>query len=154
MAVIDHICHRLWKRTSAPWGSFRSPRRERLMADIATMSKLFESTAIVCVIGLLSLYQFIFLQINSISSLLRMFAIHTSVSLVTEWFFTSVSLTIETRYQKIAVMAIWQRRWKRHVLVAVVNKLPLAFWTTTNILVILHGCFGESSNHLCKVPFT
>ena len=23
MVVIDHICHRLWKRTSAPWGSFR-----------------------------------------------------------------------------------------------------------------------------------
>ena len=23
MVVIDHICHLLWKRTSAPWGSFR-----------------------------------------------------------------------------------------------------------------------------------
>ena len=58
MVVIDHICHRLWKRTSAPWGSFRTPRRERLMADIAIMSMLSESTAIVAVNGLLYLYQF------------------------------------------------------------------------------------------------
>ena len=154
MVVIDHICHRLWKRTSAPWGSFRTPRRERLMADIAIMSMLFESTAIVSVNGFLSLYQFIYIQINSISSLIWKFAIHTSVPLVIEWFFTSVSLAIETRYQNMAVMAVWQRRWKRHVLVAVVNALPLAFWTTTNILEILHGRFGESSDHLCKVPFT
>ena len=33
MVVIDHICHEIWKRTAAPWGSFRTPRRERLMAD-------------------------------------------------------------------------------------------------------------------------
>ena len=152
--MIDHICHRLWKRTSAPWGSFRTPRRKRLMADIAIMSMLFESTAIVSVNGFLPLYQFINLDINSISRLVWKFAIHTSVPLAIEWFFTSVSLAIETRYQNMAVMAVWQRRWKRHVLVALVNALPLAFSTTTKILEILHGRFGESSDHLCEVPFT
>ena len=30
MVVIDRICHVIWKRKSAPWGSFRTPRRERL----------------------------------------------------------------------------------------------------------------------------
>ena len=34
MVVINHFCHVLWKRKSAPWGSFRTPRRERLMANI------------------------------------------------------------------------------------------------------------------------
>ena len=52
MVVIEHLCHRLWKGTSAPWGSFRTPRRERLMADIAIMSMLSESIAIVAVNGL------------------------------------------------------------------------------------------------------
>ena len=33
MVFIDHICHQLVvRRSSAPWGSFRTPRRERLMA--------------------------------------------------------------------------------------------------------------------------
>ena len=49
MVVIDHIRHVICKRTSAPWGSFRTPRRERLMADVAIMSMLYESTAIVSV---------------------------------------------------------------------------------------------------------
>ena len=35
VVFIDHICHVILKRRSAPWGSFRTPRRERLMADIA-----------------------------------------------------------------------------------------------------------------------
>ena len=43
MVIIDHYGHVIWKRTSAPWGSFRTPRRERLMADIAIMSMLYES---------------------------------------------------------------------------------------------------------------
>ncbi len=94
MVVIDHICHVICKRTSAPWGSFRTPRRERLMADIAILSMLSESTAIVSVNGFLYLYQFIYLQNDheSLLKLLQSFAINTSVQLVIEWFFTSVSL--------------------------------------------------------------
>jgi len=117
MVVIDHICHVIWKRTSAPWGSFRTPRRERLMADVAIMSMLFESTAIVSVNGFLYLYHFIYLQNDSLLKLLQSFAITTSVQLVIEWFFTSVSLAIETHYQNMAVMAVWRRRWKRHIFI-------------------------------------
>ena len=154
MVVIDHICHRLWKRESAPWGSFRTPRRERLMADIAIMSMLFESTAIVSVNGYLYLYQFVYLQDKSLLNLLQSYAIYTSVQLVIEWFFTSASLAIETRYQNMAVMAVWRRRWKRHILVAIVNAVPLAIWTSGNLLVIVHGRFDGSLNRPCKMPFT
>ena len=110
MVVIDHICHMIWKRKTAPWGSFRTPRRERLMADIAIMSMLYESTAIVSVNGFLHLYQLIYLQNDSLLKLLQSLAIRTSVSLMIEWFFNSVSLAIETRYQNMAVMAVWRRR--------------------------------------------
>ena len=149
MVMIDHICHLLWKRTSAPWGSFRTPRRERLMADIAIMSMLSESTAIIATNGFSYLYQFIYLQDKSLLN----FAIATSVQLVIEWFFTSVSLAIETRYQNIAVMAVWRRRWKRHILVGIVNTVPLALWATYNLLVIVHGRFPEVYQP-CKIPFT
>ena len=100
MVVIDHICHLVWKRTSTPWGSFHTPRRERLMADIAIMSMLSESAAIVSVNGFLYLYQFLYLQNNSLLTLLQSFAITTSVQLVIEWFFTSLSIAIETPLSK------------------------------------------------------
>ena len=154
MVFIDHICHVILKRRSAPWGSFRTPRRERLMADIVIISMLSESTAIVCVNGLLYVYQFIYLQNTSLLKLLQEFVIHTSVPLVIEWFFTGVSLAIETRFQNIAVMAVWRKRWKRHFVVVIINLVPLAIWTTTNLLEVVHGRFDESKGHPCKMPFT
>ena len=153
MVVIDHICHVIWKRATAPWGSFRTPRRERLMADIAIMSMLSESSAIVSVNGFLYLHQFIYLQNDSVLKLLQSFAIRTSVQLVIEWFFTSVSLAIETRYQNMAVMAVWRRRWKRHISAAVIIAIPGALWTSTNILHIVQGRFNESITQPCKMPF-
>ena len=149
MAFIDHICHTLWKRRSAPWESFRTPRRERLMADITIMSMWSESTAIVAVNGFLYLYQFVYLQNKSFVNLLESFAAYTSVQLVIEWFFTSVSLAIETRYQNIAAMAVW----RRHIYVAIVNVVPMAIWTSVNLLVVVDARFHESLNQSCKMPF-
>ncbi|XP_078347802.1 uncharacterized protein LOC144632913 [Oculina patagonica] len=154
MVVIDHICHQIRKRTLAPWGSFRTPRRERLMADISIMSMLFESTAVVSVNGVLYLYQFIYLQNDSLLKLLQSFAITTSVQLVIEWFFTSVSLAITTRYQNMAVMAVWRRRWERHISVAIVTAMLVSLWTTTHLLPVVHNRFNKSLNHPCKMPFT
>ena len=155
VAVIDHLCHQLCRRESLPWGSFRTPRRERLTADIIIMSMLFESTAIVSVNGLLYLYQLIYLVGNdSFLELSQSFAIHTSVPLVIEWFFNSVSIAIETRYQNMAVMAVWRKQWKRHILVAIVNVLPAALWTSGNLLVILHERFDGPLTQSCKMPFT
>ena len=153
MVVIDHVGHVIWKRTLAPWGSFRTPRRERLMADIAIMSMLYESTAIVSVNGVLYLYQLIYLQNSSFLKLLPKFAIHTSIALMIEWFFTSVSLAIETRYQNIAVMAVWRKRWKRHILVAIATLVPVAIWTTEKLLEIVHARFEGSESNSCKMPF-
>ena len=154
MVVTDHICHVIWKRKSAPWGSFRTPRRERLVADIAIMSMLSESTAVMSVNGFLHLYQYIYLENDSLLRLLQSFVIYTSVQLGIEWFLTSVSLAIETRYQNMAVMAVWRRRWKRHIFVAVVNAVPIAFWTSGNLFNVIRGRFHETSNQPCKMPFS
>ena len=95
MVVIDHFCHVPWKRRSAPWGNFRTPRRERLMADIVIISILYESIGLVSVNGVFFVYQLIY-ENESFANLLKSFAIQTSILLVIEWFFTSVSLAIET----------------------------------------------------------
>ena len=139
MVVIDHLFNRLRKlRTPALWGSFRTPRRERLMADIAIMSMQYESAAIVSVNGVLYLYQFIYTENNSFVNLLQSFAIDTSVPLIIEWFFNSLSLAIETHYGNLPVMAVWIRQWKRHILVATFNTVLIALWTSINILTVVN----------------
>ena len=153
MVFIDHIFHAIWKKKSVPWGNFRTPRRERLMADVAIISMLYESAGIVSVNGGLCLYQLIYLRSSSLLKLLQEFAFRTSVQLVIEWFFTSVSLAIETHYQNMAVMAVWRKRWKRHFLVGVVNAVPLALWTSNYLIEIVNGRLNEADQP-CKMPFT
>ena len=141
MVVIDHLLNRLWKlRTPATWGCFRTPRRESLMADIALMSMLFESAAIVSVNGVIYLYRFTYIENNSFLKLLRSFAI-----------------TIETRYQNRAVMAVWIRQWRRHILVAIVNTLAIALCISTNILDAVNenelSVARVNLDQTCKIPF-
>ena len=76
--------------------------------------------------------------------LLQSFAITTSAQMLIEWFFTSVSLAIETRYQNIAVMVVWRKRWQRHILLATIVAALVALWTSTFLLVIVNGRFNES----------
>jgi len=54
----------------------------------------------------------------------------------------------------MAVMAVWRRRWKRHILVAIVNAVPIAFWTSGNLFNVIRGRFHETSNQPCKMPFS
>ena len=154
IVVIDHVCHSLRTRKASPWGSFRTPRRERLTADVAIMSMLYESTAIVSVNGSLYMYQLIFLETNSVTSMIKEFALSTSFMLVIEWFFISVSLAIETRYQNMAVMAIWRCQWKRHTLVAILNVMFIGIWVNVNLLEVVHGHFVGEPLKQCKLPFS
>lgn len=156
MVFIDHIGRVILKRSSAPWGYFRTPRRERLMADIAILGMLCESSAVVSVNGVWFLYQWVYLKIVSPLHLFEIFTLRTTIALVIEWFFTSLSLAIVTRYQNMAVMAVWQRQWRRHVLVGVVNAVALAVWTSGYFIEILHKRrFNENLNEVaCKMPFS
>jgi len=121
MVLIDHICHKVLENRTASWGGFRTPRRERLAADITIMSMLYESSAIISVNCFLYFYQYFYTGDNSFIQLLQSFPIHFSVPLVAEWAFTSVSIAIETRYQNMPVMAVWPKRWRRHILVAIIT---------------------------------
>ena len=153
IVFIDHICNVIWKRSSAPWGHFRTPRRERLMADIVIISMLYEAAAIVCVNSVWFLYQWVYIEGDFPLHLFVEFALRTSIALVIEWFFSSVSLTIVTRYQNMAAMAVWRKRWKRHILVALVNSVPLALWLSKYLMQIISRRFDDPKQS-CKMPFT
>ena len=141
VVVIDHICQRILKRASAPWGRYRTPRTERITADIAIMSMLYESTAIVSINGFFHLYQFIYMKNISHWAVLLSFTKLTTVPLAIEWLFASMSLAIETRYQNLAVMAVWRKDWRRHFLVALLNLLPLAFWASPHLFIVVQARF-------------
>jgi len=154
MVFTDHISHNVLENRTVPWGGFRTPRRERLAADITIMSMLYESSAIISVNCFLYLYQYFYTRDNSPIQLLQSFALHSLVPLIVEWFFTSVSISVETRYQNMPVMAVWRRRWRRHILVAVINMVMISIWTGTSLLIVVEGRFTDKAIDYCKMPFS
>ena len=154
MALIDHICHQILENRKVPWGGFRTPRRERLAADISLMSMLFESSAVISLNVYLHLYQYFNTYNDSPIKLLQSFAITTSVPLAIEWFFTSVSIVIETRYQNIPVMAVWRKRWRRYIVVGMINMLMICLWAGQNLLTTVHDRFKENAKDHCKMPLS
>ena len=102
---VDYICHQIFERRRVPWDSYRSPRRERLATDIAIMSMLYEASAIISVNAFLHLHEYFYTDDKTVLLLLQSFAITTSVPLEIEWFFTCLTLAIETRYQNRPVIS-------------------------------------------------
>jgi hypothetical protein len=117
---------------------------------------LYESSAVISVSGFLHLYRYFYMSNNSALKLLQSFVITTSAPLVIEWFFTSISLAIETRYQNMPVMAVWRRRWKKHIVVAIINAAVLAAWLSSRLIlpVVVNNerSVGEPKD-FCQMPF-
>jgi len=152
MVLIDHICHTVLENRAIAWGGFRTPRRERLAADITILSMLYESSSIISVTCFLSLYQYFRKRDNSAIELLQSFALHSSVPLIAEWFFTGVSTAIESRYQNMPVMAVWRKRWRRYILVAVINMVMVSMWAGTYLLTAVQGHFIDKTEEHCETP--
>ena len=156
MVLIDHIYHQIWQRRVVRCGNFRTPRRERLAADIVVMSILYESSGVVSVSGFLYLYRYFYISDNSGLQLLQSFARTTSVALAIEWFFSSLSLAIETRYQNMPVIAVWRRRWKRHIVLAIINAVVIAMWLSSRLIlpaVVNNERYVDKPKDFCQMPF-
>ena len=89
------------------------------------------------------LYQWVYIEGDFPLHLFVEFALRTSIALVIEWFFSSVSLAIVTRYENMAAMAVWRKRWKRRISVALVNTVPLAIQTSKYLLQIIGERFDD-----------
>jgi len=156
MICIDHIYHQIWHRRVFRCGHFRTPRRERLAADIVIMSILYESSGIISVSGFLSWYRYFDIRRNSVRELLKTFALSTSVAMGIEWFFTSISIAIETRYQNMPVMAVWRRRWKTHIVVAIINAVVMTSWLSSGLVVpavVPSELSVNETKGFCQMPF-
>ena len=104
--------------------------------------------------GFLHLYQYFYTTDNSPLQLLQSFAITTSVPLVIERFFTSVSIAIKTRYQNMPIMAVWRKQWRRHIIVALVNMVINSVWSSYGLLTAVEERFRDKFQDHCEMPFS
>ena len=81
------------------------------------------------------------------------FVITTAVPLTIEWFFSGMSIAIETHYQNRPVFAVRRKQWKRHLIVAIMNALLIAVWSSTSLLIASKSQFDGIKNY-CEMQFT
>ena len=81
------------------------------------------------------------------------FVITTAVPLTIEWFFSGMSIAIETHYQNRPVFAVWRKQRKRHLIVAIINALLIAVWSSTSLLIASKSQFDGIKNY-CEMQFT
>ena len=153
IVLVDYIYHQLYERRRLSWGRFRTARRERLATDIAIMSMLYEASAVISVSGFLHLHEYFYTDGKTVPQLLQSFAITTTVPLVIEWFFTCLSIAIETRYQNRPILAVWRRQWKRHLMVATLNTFAIALWASESLILAIEGRFPAVKDY-CEKPFS
>jgi len=85
------------------------------------------------------------------------FALH--VVHVNEYFYTDnktrlqILQSIETHYQNRSVFAVWRKQWKRHLIVAIINALIIAVWSSTSLLIAIQSQFDGIKNY-CEMPFS
>ena len=75
------------------------------------------------------------------------FVITTAVPLTIEWFFSGMSIAIETHYQNRPVFAVRRKQWKRHLIVAIMNALLIAVWSSTSLLIASKSQFDGIKNY-------
>ena len=135
-------------------GTFSNPaRRERLATDIAIMSMLCEASAVISMSGFLHLHEYFYTDGKTVPQLLQSFAITSAVPLVIEWFFTCLSIAIETRYQNRPILAVWRRQWKRHLIVAALNTFVIALWASERLVIAIEGRFPAVKDY-CEKAFS
>ena len=81
------------------------------------------------------------------------FVITTAVPLTIEWFFSGMSIAIETHYQNRPVFAVWRKQWKRHLIVAIINALLITVWRSTSLVIASKSQFDGIKNY-CEIQFT
>ena len=81
------------------------------------------------------------------------FVITTAVPLTIEWFFSGMSIAIETHYQNRPIFAEWRKQWKRHLVVAMINALPITVWSSTSLLIVIEKRFVDLKDY-CELPFS
>ena len=153
VVLIDYLYHKICERERITWRSYRTPRRERLATDIAIMSMLYEASAIISVNGFLHLHEYFYTYNKTCLQIIQSFVITTSVPLTIEWFFSGMSIAIETHYQNRPIFAVWRKQWKRHIIVAIINVLPIAVWSSTSLLIAIQSQFKDMKDY-CEMPFT
>ena len=116
---------------------FRSPRSMRFVADMSIQMILFESTSLIAAVGFIQLYSFMYNRNDASSTSITQFFIRVSIAISIDFFFNSFSFWLQMSYLNIAVVRVWRKKWRKHMLIGfILTAMTLCYFTSHLFAVV------------------
>ena len=139
---------------------FRTKRSMRLIADMSIQMILGESTALVAAVGFIQLYSFMYNNHGLSFSDMHMvtdFFIRVSIALSIDFVFNSFSFWLQMSYFNIAVVRVWKKKWRKHMVVGLIStSMTMCFFTAHLFAVVKekHKSGATMRHFNCTGPFS
>lgn len=139
--------------------NFRTPRSMHFVADMSIQLILGESTALIAAVGFIQLYGFMYNNIDNTPSFPKMtqFFIRVSIALSIDFVFNSFSFWLQMSYLNIAVVRVWKKRWRKHLLVGFILTVVTMCYFTAHLFAVVkdkHSSGYKPSEVNCTGPFS
>ena len=137
----------------------RSPRSQRLTADMSIQGMIFETTALVYSIAIVYIYYMVYGVSGKKSVVFRTQIVERiPAALALEFVFNSISVFSQTRYMNIPVMRVWKRNWKKHLILATITTAMAVLYFTQYQLQLIRAEYLKVNDTLplignCTEPF-
>ena len=138
---------------------FRTPRSMRFIADMSIQMILGESTALIAAVGFIQLYNFMYnIDKGSPTNMyfVAQFFIRVSIALSIDFVFNSFSFWLQMSYLNVAVVRVWKKKWRKHMLVAFIFTAVTLCYFTTHLFAVVKAKNSPDANKPdfnCTGPF-
>ncbi|KAJ7358889.1 hypothetical protein OS493_020727 [Desmophyllum pertusum] len=140
---------------------FRTPRSMRFIADMSIQMILGESTALIAAVGFTQMYDFMYNNNNSPSftdmQLVANFFTRVSIALSIDLMFNSFSFWLQMSYLNVAVVQVWKKKWRKHMVVGLILTTVTMCYFTTHLFAIVkyqHSSGAAVRHFNCTGPFS
>ena len=165
IVIRDYLWYVIYKKLNKQGGvettliaaRFRTPRSMRLVADVSIQMILGESTSLIAAVGFIQLYKFMYPDGSSHESPLSQFFIRVLIALSIDFVFNSFSLWLQMSYLNVAVVRVWRKKWRKHVLVGLIITIVTLCYFTTHLFAVVEAknkSKAINKDFNCTGPFT
>ena len=112
----------------------------RSVADVSIQMILGESTSLIAAVGFIQLYNFMYNRNDASSASIIQFLIRVSIAISIDFVFNSFSFWLQMSYLNVAVVRVWRKKWRKHMLIAfILTAVTLCYFTTHLFAVVKDG---------------
>lgn len=162
IVIRDYLWYFVYKKlkrdvTILSADKFRSPRSMRFIADMSVQMILGESTACIAAVGFIQLYSFMYNDVTPSFPEMAQFFVRVSIALSIDFVFNSFSFWLQMSYLNIAVVRVWKKKWRKHMLIGLILTTVTMCYFTTHLFAVVkdkHSSGSKTSQFNCTGPFS